>query len=65
MFDAFHDVEAKAKAGNENAQSVMQSWADAEWFTNRETLPEKNVMGFHGLSLLGDFDYMVMGATEC
>ena len=29
VFDAFHDVEEKAKAGNANAQAVMQSWADA------------------------------------
>src|SRR5690606_3801251 len=35
MFDAFHDVEEKAKAGNAEAQAVLQSWADAEWFTNR------------------------------
>ena len=40
MFDAFHDVEEKAKAGNANAQSVMQSWADAEWFTSRDKVPE-------------------------
>ena len=41
MFDAFHDVEEKAKAGNKVAQSVMQSWADAEWFTSRPAVPEK------------------------
>ncbi|MCU0734175.1 MAG: bifunctional aconitate hydratase 2/2-methylisocitrate dehydratase [Methylotetracoccus sp.] len=41
MFDAFHDVEEKAAAGNENARRVMQSWADAEWFTRRPKLPEK------------------------
>ena len=35
MFDAFHDVAAKVKAGSANAQAVMQSWADAEWFTSR------------------------------
>ncbi|MBL4827693.1 MAG: bifunctional aconitate hydratase 2/2-methylisocitrate dehydratase [Spongiibacteraceae bacterium] len=35
MFDAFHDVAEKAKAGNSHAQSVLQSWADGEWFTNR------------------------------
>ena len=35
MFDAFHDVEEKAKAGNALAKEVIQSWADAEWFTNR------------------------------
>lgn len=40
MFDAFHDVAALAKEGNANAQSVMQSWADAEWFTKRDELPE-------------------------
>ncbi|WP_444909271.1 bifunctional aconitate hydratase 2/2-methylisocitrate dehydratase [Microbulbifer sp. TRSA005] len=40
MFDAFHDVEEKAKAGNEFAKAVMQSWADAEWFTKRNKVPE-------------------------
>ena len=40
MFDAFHDVEEKAKAGNELAQGVLQSWADAEWFTKREKVAE-------------------------
>ena len=38
MFDAFHDVEAKAKAGNAAAQGLMQSWANAEWFTNKPAL---------------------------
>lgn len=40
MFDAFHDVEEKAKAGNAQAQAVLQSWADAEWFTSRNKVPE-------------------------
>lgn len=40
MFDAFHDVKEKADKGNANAKSVMQSWADAEWFTSRPELPE-------------------------
>lgn len=40
VFDAFHDVEEKAKAGNANAQAVMQSWADAEWFTSKPEVPE-------------------------
>ena len=40
MFDAFHDVAEKAKAGNAVAQSVMESWAAAEWFTNRNAVPE-------------------------
>jgi aconitate hydratase 2/2-methylisocitrate dehydratase len=43
MFDAFHDVEEKAKAGNELAKAVMQSWADGEWFTSRDDVPESIV----------------------
>lgn len=39
MFDAFHDVKEKADKGNANAKSVLQSWADAEWFTNRPEVP--------------------------
>lgn len=40
MFDAFHDVKDKADKGNANAQAVLQSWADAEWFTSRPQVPE-------------------------
>ncbi|MET3930411.1 aconitate hydratase 2/2-methylisocitrate dehydratase [Lysobacter sp. OAE881] len=40
MFDAFHDVQEKAEKGNANAKSVLQSWADAEWFTSRPEVPE-------------------------
>jgi len=41
VFDAFYDVEAKAKGGNKYAKEVMQSWADAEWFTAKPKVPEK------------------------
>ncbi|KAA8667486.1 bifunctional aconitate hydratase 2/2-methylisocitrate dehydratase [Vibrio gigantis] len=41
MFDAFYDVEEKAKAGNASAQQVLQSWADAEWFTAKDKVAEK------------------------
>ncbi|MBD3814425.1 MAG: aconitate hydratase B, partial [Betaproteobacteria bacterium] len=41
MFDAFHDVAEKAKAGNANAKAVLQSWADGEWFTNKPAIAEK------------------------
>lgn len=41
MFDAFYDVEEKAKAGNAAAQQVLQSWADAEWFLSKPALAEK------------------------
>ena len=40
MFDAFHDVAELAEGGNENAQAVLQSWADGEWFTARHEVPE-------------------------
>ncbi len=40
MFDAFHDVEEKAKAGNAQAKAVLQSWADGEWFTKRDKVAE-------------------------
>jgi aconitate hydratase 2 / 2-methylisocitrate dehydratase len=41
MFDYFHDVAAKAKAGNAWAQQVIQSWADAQWFTSRPEVAKK------------------------
>ncbi len=41
MFDAFHDVAEKAKAGNANAKAVLQSWAEGEWFTKRAPIAEK------------------------
>ncbi|MEW6707408.1 MAG: bifunctional aconitate hydratase 2/2-methylisocitrate dehydratase [Pseudomonadota bacterium] len=41
MFDYFHDVAEKAKAGNAHAKAVVQSWADAEWFTSRPEVAKK------------------------
>ncbi|MDC8773219.1 bifunctional aconitate hydratase 2/2-methylisocitrate dehydratase [Roseateles albus] len=41
MFDFFHDVAEKAKAGNVQAKDVMQSWAHAEWFTTRPEVAKK------------------------
>ncbi|WP_445157830.1 bifunctional aconitate hydratase 2/2-methylisocitrate dehydratase [Halomonas sp. E14] len=41
MFDAFHDVEERAKNGNAVAKDVMQSWAEAEWFLSKPALAEK------------------------
>jgi aconitate hydratase 2/2-methylisocitrate dehydratase len=40
MFDQFHDVKEKADKGNALAKEVIQSWADAEWFTNRPEVPK-------------------------
>lgn len=44
MFDAFYDVETKAKADNHFAQQVMQSWADAQWFLEKPEVAEKITM---------------------
>lgn len=41
VFDAFHDVTEKAEAGNQVAKDVLQSWANAEWFTSRPEVPKK------------------------
>ncbi|MDP3245703.1 MAG: bifunctional aconitate hydratase 2/2-methylisocitrate dehydratase [Polaromonas sp.] len=41
MFDFFNDVAEKAKAGNLKARQVIQSWADAEWFTSRPEVEKK------------------------
>jgi len=39
MFDQFHDVKEKADKGCVPAKEVLQSWADAEWFTSRPEVP--------------------------
>ncbi|MEZ0233071.1 MAG: bifunctional aconitate hydratase 2/2-methylisocitrate dehydratase [Methylophilaceae bacterium] len=41
MFDAFHDVAEKMQAGNPHAKKLIDSWANAEWFTNRPALPKE------------------------
>ena len=41
MFDAFHDVKDKMDAGNASAKQVMESWANAEWFTSKPEVAEK------------------------
>ncbi|NDJ15849.1 bifunctional aconitate hydratase 2/2-methylisocitrate dehydratase [Myxacorys almedinensis] len=40
VYDAFHDVQELADSGNASAKQVMDSWANAEWFTQRPQLPE-------------------------
>ncbi|WP_303286642.1 bifunctional aconitate hydratase 2/2-methylisocitrate dehydratase [Marinobacter sp. SS8-8] len=44
MFDAFNDVKQKMDAGNAVARSVVESWANAEWFTNKKKVPESTKM---------------------
>ncbi len=40
IFDAFHDVIEKFKAGNAHAKLLLQAWAEATWFTDKPALPE-------------------------
>ena len=40
MFDNFNDVKDKAVAGNAHAKAVMESWANAEWFTKRNKVAQ-------------------------
>lgn len=40
IFDGFYDIAEKANQGNRAALSVVQSWADGEWFTRRNRVPE-------------------------
>jgi len=40
VYDAFNDVETLAKT-NSYAKEVLESWANAEWFTSREAIPAK------------------------
>ncbi|MED5467035.1 MAG: bifunctional aconitate hydratase 2/2-methylisocitrate dehydratase [Pseudomonadota bacterium] len=44
MFDAFNDVKEKMDAGNAVAKSVVESWANAEWFTSRKKVAESTKM---------------------
>lgn len=41
LFDAFHDVVEHANQGNHFAKQLLASWAEAEWFTRRPTLPDE------------------------
>ncbi len=40
MFDSFNDVKEKMEAGNAVAKGVMESWANAEWFTKRNKVAD-------------------------
>ncbi len=41
VYDAFNDVKRLMDEGNEFAKEVIESWANAEWFTSKEPLPEE------------------------
>jgi aconitate hydratase 2/2-methylisocitrate dehydratase len=40
VYDAFHDVQELAESDNAYAKQVLDSWANADWFTSRPKLPE-------------------------
>ncbi|MDH5436929.1 MAG: bifunctional aconitate hydratase 2/2-methylisocitrate dehydratase, partial [Gammaproteobacteria bacterium] len=40
IFDAYHDVAEKA-VNNKFAKQVIDSWANADWFTKRNAMPEE------------------------
>ncbi len=40
VFDAFHDLVELAEGDNTHALAVLRSWADADWFTGRPTVPD-------------------------
>lgn len=44
MFDSFNDVKEKMDAGNAVAKSVIESWANGEWFTSKKKVPESTKM---------------------
>jgi len=41
VYDSFNDVKDFMDEGNPFAKEVMESWANAEWFFNKEPLPEE------------------------
>ncbi|MGB5868188.1 MAG: aconitate hydratase B, partial [Arcobacteraceae bacterium] len=41
VYDSFNDVKELADAGNAQAKSVIESWANGEWFTNKPALEEE------------------------
>ena len=41
VYDSFNDVKDLADAGNAHAKAIIESWANAEWFTNKPALEEE------------------------
>ena len=39
VFDAFNDIAEKSKS-SQNAKKVLDSWAEAEWFTSKPEVPQ-------------------------
>jgi aconitate hydratase 2/2-methylisocitrate dehydratase len=41
VYDAFNDVKSMADGGNAKAQEILESWANAEWFTNKPAMEKE------------------------
>jgi len=41
VYDAFNDVKTLMDAGNVKAKEVVESWANAEWFTNKPEMDKE------------------------
>jgi len=41
VYGSFDDVKALMDAGNEKAKEIITSWANAEWFTNKDELAKE------------------------
>jgi len=41
LFDYFYNIENLYLKGNPIAKDILESWANAEWFLNRDKVPEK------------------------
>ena len=41
VYDSFNDVKSLMDAGNAKAKEVVESWANAQWFTNKPELPRE------------------------
>ncbi len=41
VYDAFNDVKKLMDEGNKYAKEVIESWANAEWFTSKPELPKE------------------------
>lgn len=44
VYDSFNDVKALMDAGNTHAKGVVESWANAEWFTNKDAIPAETTV---------------------
>ncbi len=41
VYNSFNDVKSLMDSGNKFAKEVIESWANAEWFTNKNPLPNE------------------------